>query len=90
MVASSQAFFESVTQGTLTWGGEPNLSKALVRHLANTTVKTDRFGPRIVKEHRGSPRKIDLAVAAVMALDRARYYASEAEKPSRSVEFFSL
>jgi phage terminase large subunit-like protein len=90
MTSACQAYFESVTQGTLTWGGEPNLSKALVRHLSNATVKTDRFGPRIVKEHRGSPRKIDLAVAAVMALDRARYYASEAEKPSRSVEFFSL
>ena len=34
-------------------------------------LKVDQKGPRIVKEHRGSPRKIDAAVSAVMAHDRA-------------------
>jgi len=36
-------------------------------------VKVDRLGPRIVKEHRGSPRKIDAAVSAVIAFDRATF-----------------
>lgn len=90
MVAASQRFYEAVTQDEIKWGGEPILTASLTRHLSNAAVKVDRFGPRLVKEHRGSPRKIDLAVCAVMALDRARYYASEAEKPPRSVEFVSL
>ena len=90
MVAACQKYAEAISQEELHWGGSPHLSAALTRHLANATVKIDRFGPRIVKEHRGSPRKIDLAVAAVMAFDRARYYANEAEKPIKSVEFVSL
>jgi phage terminase large subunit-like protein len=43
----------------------------LTRHLSNAIVKTDNLGPRIVKESRNSPRKIDAAVAAIIALDRA-------------------
>ena len=90
MVSACQGFFESVSQETVHWGGEPSLAAALSRHLDNSSVKLDRYGPRIVKEHRGSERKIDLAVSAVMALDRARYYAAEADKPQPSVEFTSL
>ena len=90
MVGACQKLYEAVSQETIHWGGEAQLGAALVRHFANAAVKTDRFGPRIVKEHRGSPRKIDLAVASVMAFDRARYYAAEAEKPVKSVEFYSL
>jgi hypothetical protein len=35
------------------------------------------LGPRIVKEHRGSPRKIDAAVASIIGLDRATITRSE-------------
>jgi phage terminase large subunit-like protein len=90
MVSACQKLYEAVSQEEVSWGGDGVLGAALVRHFGNAAVKTDRFGPRIVKEHRGSPRKIDLAVASVMAFDRARYYATEAEKPPKSVEFFSL
>jgi phage terminase large subunit-like protein len=34
-------------------------------------TKIDNLGIRIVKENRNSPRKIDAAVAAVIAFDRA-------------------
>jgi hypothetical protein len=50
-------------------------------------VKTDRLGPRIVKENRWSLRKIDGAVCAVGAFDRATMY-REAPKPSVPM-FFS-
>jgi phage terminase large subunit-like protein len=39
--------------------------------LQNAIVKNDNIGPRIVKESRNSPRKIDAAVALVIAVDRA-------------------
>jgi hypothetical protein len=34
-------------------------------------TKIDNLGPRIVKDSRNSPRKIDAAVAMVLAVDRA-------------------
>ena len=43
----------------------------LARHIDHCVLKTDGKGPRIVKEHKMSPRKIDLAVCAVVAHDRA-------------------
>jgi phage terminase large subunit-like protein len=90
MVNCTQSAFEAITQESLTWGGEPVLAAALARHVDNSRIKIDRFGPRLTKEGRSSPRKIDCAVALCMALDRARYYAAEAAKPARSVGFFSL
>jgi phage terminase large subunit-like protein len=49
----------------------------LARHISNAVIKTDRLGPRIVKEHRSSPRKIDAAVAGIIAFDRATVSRSE-------------
>lgn len=67
MIPASQRFFEAVVNGTLTHSGDPRLA----RHIGNATVKEDSRGRRIKKETKWSPRKIDLAVCAVMAHDRA-------------------
>jgi phage terminase large subunit-like protein len=48
----------------------------LARHVSHAVVKTDSRGTRLAKEHKHSRRRIDLAVAAVMAHDRARALAS--------------
>jgi phage terminase large subunit-like protein len=84
MVPACALFMSAVTQGELTHDGNPILE----RHLDNTTVKLDRWGPRIVKEHKGSPRKIDAAVCAVMAYDRSRYHATVGKADTVSVEMF--
>jgi phage terminase large subunit-like protein len=49
----------------------------LARHLANAVLKTDSRGSRIVKESPHSPRRIDLAAAAVMAVDQAAFWAGQ-------------
>jgi phage terminase large subunit-like protein len=67
MVTSCAKFFDFVTEKRLTHNGDP----LLARHLSNAVTKTDNIGIRIVKENRASARKIDAAVAAVMAVDRA-------------------
>jgi phage terminase large subunit-like protein len=85
MVPACATFMEAVTQGLLTHDG----NQTLARHLDNCRVKSDRLGPRITKEAKGSPRKIDSAVCAVMAYDRARYYANLGRAESVSVEFFT-
>jgi phage terminase large subunit-like protein len=72
MGPATQRFYELVTTGGLTHSGDARLA----RHVANTVLKTDARGSRIVKDAPHSPRKIDLAVAAVMAVDRASWWAS--------------
>jgi len=67
MVTACATFFDYVTDKRLEHDGNP----LLARHLSNSVTKSDALGVRIVKENRNSLRRIDAAVAAVMALDRA-------------------
>lgn len=43
----------------------------LTRHIDAAVLKIESRGQRLVKESKHSGRRIDLAVAAVMAFDRA-------------------
>ena len=67
MVKACATFLDGVMEERFVHDGNPVLS----RHLDNAVTKVDNLGPRIVKEKRNSPRKIDAAVAAVLAVDRA-------------------
>jgi phage terminase large subunit-like protein len=67
MIPACAKFYDALMGGNLTHDGDPRLE----RHLRNCVVKRDRLGPRIVKDSKESPRKIDLAVCAVIAHDRA-------------------
>ena len=67
MVPAAARFLEATLNGTLTHDGDPRLA----RHISNVVIREGSRGVRIVKETKWSPRKIDLAVAAVMAHDRA-------------------
>lgn len=80
MTPATQRFYEAVVNGTLTHSGDTRLT----RHLENVVYKTDARGSRITKDSKHSTRRIDLAVASVMAFERA------AQPASPSVDFFSL
>jgi phage terminase large subunit-like protein len=67
MTPATQRFGEAVFNRALTHSGDPDLA----RHVGNAVVRNDSRGHRIVKEHKDSTRRIDLAVAAVMAHARA-------------------
>jgi phage terminase large subunit-like protein len=67
MVPATQQFFEAVMNQRMTQSGDPRLA----RHIANAVTKATSGGRMIYKESKGSPRKIDLAVAAIMGLNRA-------------------
>jgi phage terminase large subunit-like protein len=67
MTPATQRFYEAVMNHGLTQSGDPRLA----RHVANAVLKIDSRGQRLMKEAKNSARKIDLAVAAVMAFDRA-------------------
>jgi phage terminase large subunit-like protein len=68
MIPATQRAHEMVLGHQLTHSGDPNLA----RHIANAVIKTDSRGSRLVKESKRSTRRIDLAIAAVMALDRCQ------------------
>ena len=55
-------------EGTLSHDG----NAALARHVANCRTRDTRYGRVITKDHKDSPHKIDLAVAAVIAFERAQ------------------
>ena len=85
MVTSTAKFYDAVVSGNVSHDHDP----LLARHIDNCVVKVDRLGPRIVKEHRGSPRKIDAAVAAVIAFDRATFR-REQEPEALEPRFFNV
>lgn len=82
MVPACAKFFDAVVEKRLKHDGNP----LLARHLSNAVVKIDNLGPRIVKENRASSRRIDAAVAAVIAVDRA--LASRIEEEPLVPQFF--
>jgi phage terminase large subunit-like protein len=67
MVPACAKFYDAVVEKRIQHDGDP----VLTRHLANAVTKIDNLGPRIVKDKKASPRKIDAAVAAILAVDRA-------------------
>lgn len=69
MVPATARLREAFVNRQVTHDGDRRLRE----HIANAVVKDTGRGERIFKEGRKSPRKIDLAIAAVMAFDRASW-----------------
>lgn len=63
IVRALEKFRSSVVDGELTHDG----GSVLTRHILNARRRESRSGIQIAKEHPESPRKIDAAVAAVLA-----------------------
>ena len=83
MTPATQRMSDMVNTRALTHDGDPRLA----RHVSNAVLKRDSRGTRLQKETKNSSRKIDLAVAAVMALERAMNQAP-AEAPMPVPMFF--
>jgi phage terminase large subunit-like protein len=56
--------------GLLAHDGDPRLA----RHIANAVLRDTPSGGYITKDGKNSPRKIDAAIGAVIAHERARWY----------------
>jgi phage terminase large subunit-like protein len=67
MIKACAKFYDAVADGRIVHDGDP----LLARHIGNTAVKLTPAGPHIKKESPHSLRKIDAAVAAILAHDRA-------------------
>jgi hypothetical protein len=77
MTPATTRLFEAVVNDQVTHSGDLRLA----RHVGNCTLREDSRGTRLAKTSKHSTRRIDLAVAAVMAHDRASRV--EPPKPKR-------
>jgi len=69
--------------GELSHDGDPVLSE----HMSNAVAKSTAMGDLISKDKRNSNRKIDSAVAAIVAYDRAAWHLANPPKRRRVVAF---
>jgi phage terminase large subunit-like protein len=67
MIPATQKVFEAVIEKQLVHDGNP----ALARHIDNCVIKSDHRGQRVTKESSNSKKKIDNAIAFIIAFDRA-------------------
>jgi len=72
MAAACSSFYQLVTSAGLSHDGHAGLA----RHVGNAVLKESSAGAFIVKEDKASPRKIDAAIACVIATTRAHWHYS--------------
>ena len=80
MAQACSSFYQAATTGALSHDG----NSALDRHIHNATLKESAQGAFITKQAPSSPAKIDAAVAAVIAYNRAYYHAVNPTVPIRA------
>jgi phage terminase large subunit-like protein len=70
MAQACSSFYQAATTDGLTHDGNPGMA----RHIDNAVLKETAQGAYITKEDKSSPKKIDAAIAAVIAYNRARWH----------------
>lgn len=70
MAPATDRLYQAVVDQTVTHDGDPRLAA----HVAHTVAKSTTLGDLVAKDKRNSPRKIDAAVAAIVAYDRAAHH----------------
>lgn len=75
--------YAAITDGTLTHDGDPDVA----RHFNNCVAKSTALGDLVSKDKRNSPRKIDAAVAGIVAVDRAAWHLMNPPKRRRVVAY---
>ena len=82
MAPATDRFYQAVVEQSITHDGDPRLSA----HIAHAVAKRTPMGDLIAKDKKSSPRKIDAAVAAIVALDRAAFH-TNTQRRHRAVSF---
>ena len=82
MAPATDRLYQAVNTKAVTHDGSEELSA----HIAHCIAKRTPMGDLVSKDKKGSPRKIDAAVAAIVAFDRAAWYSTRATK-RRTVSF---
>lgn len=82
MAPATDRFYTAVVERTLSHDGDHRLAA----HLAHAVAKRTPLGDLIAKDKKNSPRKIDAAVAAIVAFDRATFH-TNTKRRRRAVSF---
>ena len=80
MAPATDRLYQAVVGREVTHDGDSRLSA----HIAHCVAKSTPMGDLVSKDKRGSPRKIDAAVAAIVAFDRAAWHGTKSKKRARS------
>ena len=83
MAPATDRVYAAIMTGELSHDGDPVLSE----HMSNAVAKSTAMGDLISKDKRNSNRKIDSAVAAIVAYDRAAWHLANPPKRRRVVAF---
>ena len=73
MTQATQALYDAIVDETITHSGQA----AMTRHFQNCILREDQRGARITKDRRGSTKKIDIAVASLIAYHTALTWREE-------------
>lgn len=84
MAPATDRLYQAVMTKQVSHDGDEQLSS----HIAHCVAKPTPMGDLVSKDKRGSPRKIDAAVAAIVAYDRAAWHSSRTTR-KRTVSFAS-
>ena len=80
MAPATDRLYQAVVTEMVTHDGDPRMSA----HIAHCVAKSTPMGDLVSKDKRGSPRKIDAAVAAIVAFDRSAWHQQRNRKRVRS------
>ncbi|MDQ3717181.1 MAG: phage terminase family protein, partial [Actinomycetota bacterium] len=83
MAPATDRLYQAVASGTVTHDGD----ELLAAHIGNCVAKPTPMGDLVSKDKRMSTRKIDSAVAAIIAYDRAAVAQPPPEKIYHVYEF---
>jgi phage terminase large subunit-like protein len=83
MAPATDRLYQAVTDQAVTHDGDSRLAA----HVAHCTAKSTALGDLVSKDRRGSPRKIDAAVAAIVAFDRAAHHTKTKTTRRRAASF---
>lgn len=83
MAPATDRMYQAAVDHAVTHDGDTRMAA----HIAHCTAKATALGDLVSKDKRGSPRKIDAAVAAIVALDRAAWHATNTKKRHRAASF---
>lgn len=76
MAPATDRFYQAVVDGSLTQDGDPRLAA----HMAHCVARPTAQGDVIMKDKRGSPRKVDASIAAIVAFDRRAFHLTAPKK----------
>ena len=81
MAPATDRLYQAVVTGAVSHDG----NEQMAAHFGNCVAKATPMGDLVSKDKKGSPRKIDAAVAGIVAFDRVAFHVSRRRKPGGRV-----